>query len=268
MVRLLKCDEKMNIKSLYEKVFVEDEETYRQYFYDKVLPLSDVMVYEDNGIKGMITMIPKKVTIGNNETICRYIYGVATEPLCRRQGIMDKIMKSCLSYLEDDCFTYLIPSSPENAKIYEKYGFSYVMDKTEPKASGVADKDISVRKADRTDIDLLSAFGEKCASRRYGIYLTKNEAYFEETFEKLEAENGYIEIYEKNTEIVGYRTGFDDETVEFLMDDAVYKEEGCKIHNDKKPYIMARILNAEKMAMMVGQNEDFFGKGVFINDYI
>ena len=34
-------------------------------------------------------------------------------------------------FLNMDVFTYLIPSSPENAEIYRKFGFEFVMDKRE-----------------------------------------------------------------------------------------------------------------------------------------
>ena len=76
----------------------------------------------------------------------------------------------------------------------------------------------------------------------------------------MEAEGGGIDIYFVDGNIVGYRIGFDDETVEEVVD---YKTEDMAANesvngsaNEIRPYVMARILNIRKMMAIMRTAEE------------
>jgi len=88
---------------------------------------------KDGEIVSAIHLIPKDAVVGNLKTNVTYIYAVATWEKYRKKGYIKEIFQDVISsmFLNMDVFTYLIPSSPENAEIYRKFGFEFVMDKRE-----------------------------------------------------------------------------------------------------------------------------------------
>ncbi len=243
MVRYLELEEKQKVLPLYQKCF-DDTEEYCNYYFEKRLPQNEVAVEED---KGMIHLIPKKI---NQQETCHYLYAVATSPDFRKQGVMGRILKKVLQdlYKKGESFTYLIPSSEENAQIYRKYGFSRVMDKKVLKPEESRKKDlaqVTMRSAVKRDIEVLVPFAQSTMERKYTIYISKDRKYFEDIFELMEIEGGDITIYEKDGDILGYRIGFEDDVLEEVLDDSIkeYAWEG----EMRKPYTMARVLNISHM---------------------
>lgn len=311
-IRLLKEFEKKEIIPVYEDIF-DDSDAYVNYFHNEVLPESEVFACIVNDrITGVLCLIPKKVSVGSQEMLCHYIYGVATKTEWRRQGVMSCIIKNAINhlYLSDrgDYFTYLIPSPVSNAEIYEKYGFGAVMDKTcrsdidmkmdmDTNINTDINTDMDVNTNINTDVDIdtnihfqnnysdtvlkkraeysdaerLSQFAEAYVSKAYGVYLTRDRHYFERMFMLMEAEGGGIDIYFVNGNIVGYRIGFDDETVEEVFDyegEDTAEEAEDKTANGNvnrsvngsvdeiKPYVMARIINIRKMMELMRAAEE------------
>lgn len=258
MIRYLEDHEKLNIIPLYDKCF-DDSPEYKKYYFEEVLPENHIAVSEENGqIRGMLHLIPKSVTIGKLRNHCFYIYGVATEPDCRNNGIMTGLMESVLKDLHEnmECFTYLIPSSPEKAGLYEKCGFSYVYDKQELKSEELRRRpthSLVLRKADHADLARLAIFAESTMEDRYGIFLSKDREYFKNMFSLMNAEGGKIDLYFENKIVLGYRIGFEDEMIEEVLDDSIMSMswEGT----EKSPYAMARILNIKKMLRMIGTRD-------------
>lgn len=280
-IRRLKEFEKKEIIPIYEDIF-DDSDAYVNYFYNEVLPDSEVFAcIVNDGITGVLCLIPKKVSVGSQKMLCHYIYGVATKTEWRRQGVMSCIIKNALNHLYlsgmGDYFTFLIPSPVSNAGIYEKYGFGAVMDK-DINANIYTDVDIDTnihfqkyysdtvlkKRAEYSDAERLSQFAEAYVSKAYGVYLTKDRHYFERMFMLMETEGGAIDIYFVDGNIVGYRIGFDDETVEEVFD---YEGEDTAANgpvnravngsvNEIKPYVMARIINIRKMMELMRAAEE------------
>lgn len=298
-VRRLEEFEKKDIIPIYEDIF-DDGDAYVNYFHNEVLPGSEVFAcIVNDGITGVLCLIPKKVSIGSQIMPCHYIYGVATKTEWRRQGVMSCVIKNAINHLYlsgmGDYFTYLIPSPVNNAEIYEKYGFGAVMDKScdshidmkmdmdmddntniNTNINTAVDIDINIhfqknylnvvlkKRADYSDAERLSQFAEAYVSKTYGVYLTKDRHYFEKMFMLMEAEGGSIDIYFVDGNIVGYRIGFDDETVEEVFD---YKTEDKAANvsvnrsvngsvNEIRPYVMARIINIRKMMALMRTAEE------------
>lgn len=256
-VRLLEECEKKDILPIYEDIF-DDSDAYVNYFHNEVLPDSEVFAcIVNDGITGVLCLIPKNVSVGNQKMLCHYIYGVATKTEWRRQGVMSCIIKNAINHLYlsgmGDYFTYLIPSPVSNAEIYEKYGFGAVMDKScDSHIENNYSNTVLKKRAEYSDAERLSQFAEAYVSKTYGVYLTKDRHYFERMFMLMEAEGGGIDIYFVDGNIVGYRIGFDDETVEEVFDYGTI----AKAANEIRPYVMARIINIRKMMELMRTAEE------------
>lgn len=240
-------EEKEKSMLLYKKCF-DDSESYCRYYFESLLKQNQVAVCEENGeIQGMIHLIPKQIRLGREDVVCQYLYGVATDFRFRRQGVMRKILCQVLRDLYDnqDCFTYLIPSSEKNAEIYQKYGFGFVMDKMEEKKNSVEqDRVIEEKLAKRSDIPSLSIYAKKKMEETYDIYLQKSPEYFNQMFSLLETDDGYIQIFLEDGEIAGYRILDDGEVLEEVLDSSIQKL--TWMSQEKRPYVMARLLHIER----------------------
>jgi len=258
MIRYLEDDEKNKIIPLYEATF-DDEEKYKEYFFQEILPDNFVAVcQEDEEIRGMIHLIPKSIRIGNAKESCLYIYGVATMEKYRNQGIMKMMLDSVLNDLYDsmECFTYLIPSSEMNALIYKKYGFGYVMDKKSIKEKEHRWKptnSVIQRRAEKKDLGRLAIFAEDYMKKHYSVYIPKTKEYFKNLFSLMKVENGRLDLFFEGNIILGYRAGFEDEVVEEVVDESIHSISW--LSNNQKPYVMARIVNASKLLELVGTEE-------------
>lgn len=255
MVRYLEDREKLNILPLYEQCF-DDTEDYKRYFFEDILPNNQIAVYEDKReIKGMLQLIPKAVNIGRNRTHCYYIYGVGTDVSERKKGIMKEIFANVLRdlYNNQECFTYLIPSSAENGEIYKKLGFEYVMDKSVGIKEVIrkrATHSLVLRKADFSDLPRLSIFAQSYMESNYGIFLSKDKEYFKNIFSLMEAENGRVELYFENRIVLGYRIGFEEEILEEVLDKSI--EALSWQGGEVKPYAMARLVDIPSTLNMLG----------------
>lgn len=255
MIRYLEDREKLNILPLYEQCF-DDEEDYKRYFFEDILPDNQIIVNEERGeINGMLQLIPKAINIGKNRTHCYYIYGVATAKADRNKGIMKEIFANTLRdlYNNQECFTYLIPSSADSADIYRKLGFEYVMDKSVGIKEVIRKRpthSLVLRKADFSDLSRLSIFAQSYMENKYGVFLSKDREYFKNIFSLMDAEGGKVELYFENKIVLGYRIGFEDEILEEVLDKSVeaLSWQGSEV----KPYAMARLLDIPTTLKMIG----------------
>ena len=178
---------------------------------------------------------------------------MATAKPDRNKGIMKEMFANTLRdlYNNQECFTYLIPSSTDSADIY-KLGFEYVMDKSvgikvirkRPTHSLV------LRKADFSDLSRLSIFAQSYMESKYGVFLSKDREYFKNIFSLMDAEGGKVELYFENKIVLGYRIGFEDEILEEVLDKGV--EALSWQRSEVKPYAMARLLDIPTTLKMIG----------------
>ncbi len=254
MIKLLENIEKQNIRPLYEHCFYEDGQEFTDYYFAKCLPHNEVLVKEIDGeIVSAVHLVPKNVVMGSLKTNVMYIYGVATFNGYRNKGFITELFSEILKkmYENMDAFTYLIPSNEKNAKIYEKFGFQYVMDKMEIapiEHRRKATHSLILRKAENSDLVKLSIFAQSTAYNKYSVVLSKDLEYFKRIKELIDVEGGHIDIYVENKVIVGYRIWIDKEIIEEVLDNSIQflSWEG----DIRKPYIMARIINIRKTLRM------------------
>lgn len=131
MIRYLNPDERQDIRQLYEEVFQDSKAFVDYYFETYVKQHTRCLVYEQDGhICGMISIHEKQWCYRKFDGTydlrpAWYIYGVATVPNMRKQGIMGKLLARIIedATAEQIPYIYLIPVNPA---IYEKHGFRLV----------------------------------------------------------------------------------------------------------------------------------------------
>lgn len=254
MIRLLESFEKLNIRPIYEHCFSEDGKEFTDYYFSKCLPHNEVVVNEQDGkIVSALHLIPKNLVVGSLKTNVMYIYAVGTFAGYRNKGYMHEIFNEVLKkmYENMDAFTYLIPSDENNAAIYERFGFNYVMDKfeiTPTEHRRKATHSLILRKADNSDLVKLSIFAQSTAYNKYSVVVSKDVEYFKRIKELIDVEGGHIDIYVENKVIVGYRIWIDHEIFEEVLDSSI---QSLSWESDvRKPYVMARIINIRKTLRM------------------
>ena len=250
MIRLLENQEKIKSRPLYEHCFKEDTKEYIDFYYNHRIRENEVVVNQQDGeIVSALHLIPKVAIVGNVKTNITYIYAVSTWEKYRRKGYMKEIFQEVLKTMYDnmDIFTYLIPSSDENAEIYRKFGFEYVMDKygmEKPEHRRKPSHSVMRRKAENSDLVKLSIFAQQAVYSRHAISLSKNLEYFRNIKKLVDIEGGTIDIFVNNKVIVGYRIIIDDEILEEVLDNSI--QNLSWLSSERKPYVMARILNIRK----------------------
>jgi predicted acetyltransferase len=128
-IRYLKGQEILQTRKLYEMVF-QDSQAYTDFFYQKaVRECTAVAAFTENCVAGELFLVPKKLLYGGNVIESFYIYGVATAPAYRGQGIMRTLMGKAENYAaaQGVKLLYLIPVKEE---IYEGLGY-HTIKKTE-----------------------------------------------------------------------------------------------------------------------------------------
>lgn len=259
MVKYLDDYEKLNIVELYEETFHDDEE-YCKFFYDRVIPKSEILVDMDETkkINSMITVIPKDVTLYKNNAKAVYLYGVATKSELRKKGIMSELLRRCIVDCsnKENVFVYLIPDSNENADYYKKFGFEYVMDRKIGKREEKIKKPshtILQRHANKTDAVRLSIFAQNNLKNNYGVFLTRTKEYYEYMCDFIKVEQGSIEILSKDKIILGYRILVEDDIFEEIMEESI--RQYSVLDSKTEPYAMARIANVSKFMEYVSTKE-------------
>lgn len=269
MIRYLKNNEKNSVRLLYENCF-NDSQEYTDYYFEKRLPDNGVVVNEteDNQLVSSMHLVPKNAMVGSLKTNIIYIYGVGTFIQHRNKGYMKEMFYQVLNdmFTEMEAFTYLIPSNENNAEIYRKMGFEYVMDKCEIRPAENRKKathSLILRKAENSDLVRIAIFARVSMERKYSVALVKDIEYFRKMKELIEIEGGYIEIYVENKVVVGYRIWIDDEIIEEVLDQSISTL--SYLETEKKPYAMARIINIRKTLRLLNFN-DFGHKVIRITD--
>lgn len=75
--------------------------------------------------RAMLLALPITVRLGLKEYAGRYLYGVATHPDCRRQGLAAELLEYTHRWMREskEQFSILLPDSDKNRRFYEKCGY-------------------------------------------------------------------------------------------------------------------------------------------------
>ena len=114
-IRYLEQKEKCRTRPLYEGAFSEDSEEFVNYYYQwKTADNRILVMEEEDRIQVMLHLNPYSLWCYGRLRNIPYIVAVATEPDCRRQGKMRRVMEFALRDLERGKvpFAFLLPADP------------------------------------------------------------------------------------------------------------------------------------------------------------
>ncbi len=109
---------------LWQAVF-KDQENYIHNFFDTVFTVSKGVVYDENGVKGMLFLVPYTIIHQQKEHLIHYVYAVAVDETARNKGVMRQMLDFAYQYSIQNNFIghILIPATPSLFQLYQNNGF-------------------------------------------------------------------------------------------------------------------------------------------------
>lgn len=270
MLKYLNDDEKKQSRKLYNEVF-KDTEKFTDFYFDEYMDKNLVLAnVEDAKIFSIMHLNPNHVTIKGEDVQLFYIFAVATKEEYRKKGYMEKMMNKAIYDLfeKEIPFCYLIP---EKAATYSKFGFGIIRDKSVSVDNIEKMKydvdDFILKELEDEDIEKITEFFCENVASRADFYKTRNREYFLNMIKKLKSENGNIELFFLEENVVGYAYVSNEEMVQIseLICENKYKKAflssiSQKYSVDKikyfSPELMVRIIRPEKILKFITLKSD------------
>ena len=207
MIKYLNQKEKALTKPLYKEAFFEDSDSFVNYYYEEKLKDNRILVdIEGESIRSMIMLNPYKISVFNKIYNLDYIVAVATGKEFKRQGYMRRLLNKALCDMnaEHVPFTYLIPA---NKDYYLPFDFAFVANKNEYNAnfSGLK-KQVIKEEPDKELIFRILDFINNEVSKDNDVYTYRDENYFIRDLKEIASEDGFINIYSDENDIVAYES--------------------------------------------------------------
>ncbi len=126
-MRTSRPDEMPQLKGLWKKAF-GDGERYIDWFFDCCYESERfLVVVEDGAVVSMLCLLPLEVRAPDGDIASsRYVYALATDPDCRKQGYGRQLLNYTDHFLqgtEIDCLT-VVPAEPSLHRFFGTTGFS------------------------------------------------------------------------------------------------------------------------------------------------
>lgn len=277
LLRKLKTEENDRTRSLWEKIFSEDTAKFLDYYYTEKTQDNEIYVIEREGeICSMMHLNPYSIHIGDKEMETRYVVAVATEEAYRGRKYMTQLLQKTARdmYMKKIPFMFLMPA---DYRIYYPHDYRYIYNAPQWKAESTEGKKLSaedfqqkitshnieIRPARQTDCKEMALFAEKVLSSKYQVYTERDFLYYHRLLLEQESENGGILIAKENDSIKGMICyGQESELVvrEPIFEpgyEHIFEKAGIKvIEEEKKPLIMARVVDAESLLSCMRCTED------------
>lgn len=245
MVRYLKANEKEQCRLLWNEAFSEDSPAFVDYYFEEKTKDNRVLVREEAGvIQSMLHLNPYCLAVKDGTWTVDYIVGVATRADCRRRGYMRELMDEMFRNLwgREMPFVYLMPAAKE---IYEPFDFVYIYDQPVWQLKGGVEPGrqqllTGSRIAGGEQWDTVSEWMNRWLKDRYQVYAVRDRAYLERLGKELVSEQGQLELLCEQNHITGVYAEWGTKAREQRL---LYTEEADVELVDKKPAIMARIVN-------------------------
>ena len=207
MIKYLNQKEKIFTKPLYKEAFFEDSDSFVNYYYEEKLKDNRILAdIEGESVRSMIMLNPYKISVFNKIYNLDYIVAVATGKEFKRQGYMRRLLNKALCDMnaEHVPFTYLIPA---NKDYYLPFDFAFVANKNEYNAnfSGLK-KQVIKEEPDKELIFRILDFINSEVSKDNDVYTYRDENYFIRDLKEIASEDGFINIYSDENDIVAYES--------------------------------------------------------------
>ncbi len=264
LIRYLEQWEKQDTRNLYETAFSEDSREFVDYYYHwKIRDNEIIVMEEEQPLRGgffhvMIHQNPYMIWINGRKERIPYLVAVATDPVCRRQGKMNQVMRRLLQDLgrNKTPFTFLLPADPA---YYEGQGFIFfpdmaltgIQDEAKRGMIQAAEAQISYmtarssikwQQAGETDIAEMAAFSNRVLRERHDVVISRDRYYYQRLLAETAVEHGGILLWRHAGDLRGMLTyaltvnsqgqsqgRYRAEIKELLLEEYVSEEEGRKI---------------------------------------
>lgn len=267
MIRYLEKDELGECRSLWQEAFPEDSREFADYYFNKKLLQSRVLVKEDESgrIVTMAHLNPYQVKAGAKTWNLDYIVGVATAANSRHQGHMRDVLERMLLDMHDGRkpFCYLMPASPD---IYRPFGFRYIFNQPQwhmrrDAEDGLRREEIRLdgTRRDGMQPEQLAAWMNHWLASRYEVYALRNRSYMELLQAELDSEKGRVYGWygpDGSLEALQAFWGMGKQEQRFLYCAGDEWLAPPEVSKPDRPAIMARITNVAAFAEVVRLNEE------------
>lgn len=261
MIRYLEKKEYSACIPLWQEAFPEDSSQFRDYYFNKKLPGSRVLVKEDcqGRILTMAHLNPYNIKVKGFLWQLSYIVGVATAADSRHQGHMRDVLLRMMRDMNSagQPFCYLMPASPD---IYRPFGFEYIFDQPLWQADRKALRVYEERRLGLEEApEMLASWMNDWLKARFQVYALRDKSYMEMLQAELDSENGQVSgWFDENGGLMALRAewGLEKREQRFLY---------CREDNwalpaasgpSSRPAIMARITDIASMVQPICVNED------------
>ena len=215
MIKYLNQKEKIFTKPLYKEAFFEDSDSFVNYYYEEKLKDNRILAdIEGESIRSMLMLNPYKISVFNKIYNLDYIVAVATGKEFKRQGYMRRLLNKALCDMnaEHVPFTYLIPA---NKDYYLPFDFAFVANKNEYNTNFSGLKKQVIKEApDKELIFRILDFINNEVSKDNDVYTYRDENYFIRDLKEIASEDGFINIYSEENDIVAYESFWGREKLE------------------------------------------------------
>ena len=129
MMRLAAPGDVPRLKEIWALCFGDSAAYIDFYFAHRFIP-EQVMVYEEDEISAMLSMLPLTLRTANGTVPAIYIYAVATHPDYQKHGIGGRLLMHTHDYLQrqDVALSVLVPSSDKLFSYYSRCAFDQQLD--------------------------------------------------------------------------------------------------------------------------------------------
>ncbi len=196
----------------------------------------------------------------------------ATKIPYRQKGYMGRLMSGSLEYQHQLRIPFCFAES-SNKSFWEHFGFGYIYDRPQYELNTelisrevleragegdlipLLDSDIFLHVADHGSVLSLAHFVNANLCRQYGLFIIRSALYFEHFQRELESGGGNLFEIVENGRMKGYFAYTGDACIrEAVFADEADRERFLCVKGEKKPAVMARIVNLPEMLRHISGN--------------
>lgn len=285
------CDASVQImKKLWSDIFPQTPAHLLENYYGQRTDKSAVFAVMSDEVQSMLYLTPCAAALRRNPLtlyakrlprmtdIVRVetnLISIAfTKEAYRNSGCMRRLMSGALEYQEQMNIPVCVVDTDEG-DFFEHFGFHYICDRpryrlnrnmiSEEMLEQAADgsvvplngQNIVLKAADNSSLLALAHFVNANLCRRYGFFIIRSAAYYERFRKELLGTGGELFLIVENGQIIGYFAYT--KNSESSIREAVFaspsdRERYLMENGDKKPAVMARIINLPEMLRHISGN--------------
>lgn len=259
MIRYLKQEEKIESRALWELVFSDDSQSFLDYYYsDRVRKNKILTAWKEGRLAAMLHRNPYEVAVKDRIWKVDYIAGVATDPGCRHQGYMSRLLNRSFAdmYMERMGFCFLVPADPA---IYHPFDFTYICDLPARALNEKGRLQLSRRALVEQSSECREAakFVGRQLEKKYEVYALRDEGYYRDLCREVRSDRGDLILLftrderERLAGVWAYYGEMAENQRELICLPDYRKETG-----PSKPAVMGRIIHLEQFIPVICLKEE------------